>query len=97
MASTETNVAETGSKVFLSMWSNGGGWSGSMAEGMGAVLQVQWIEIVYNTSSQPSIPSSSDAVDCSVDKVIGAPMQSLGNLARDVPGFLMLLLVVMVI
>jgi hypothetical protein len=68
-----------------------------MAEGMGALLQVQWIGIMYSTSSQLSIPPSPDAVDCSIDKVIGAPMQSLGNLSGDVLGFLMLLLVVMVI
>jgi len=36
--------------LILNMWSNGGSWTGNMSIGGTSYLQVQWIEIVYNTS-----------------------------------------------
>jgi beta-glucanase (GH16 family) len=36
--------------LILNMWSNGGSWTGNMSVGDSAYLQVQWIEIAYNTS-----------------------------------------------
>ena len=36
--------------IILNMWSNGGSWTGNMSVDGASYLQIQWIEIVYNTS-----------------------------------------------
>ncbi|KAH8600076.1 concanavalin A-like lectin/glucanase domain-containing protein [Bisporella sp. PMI_857] len=36
--------------LILNMWGNGGSWTGNMTVGDAAYLQIQWIEIAYNTS-----------------------------------------------
>jgi beta-glucanase (GH16 family) len=36
--------------LILNMWSNGGSWTGNMSVGDSSYLQIQWIEIAYNTS-----------------------------------------------
>jgi hypothetical protein len=36
--------------LILNMWSNGGSWTGNMSIDDASYLQIQWIEIVYNTS-----------------------------------------------
>ena len=38
----------------MNMWSAGTGWGGAMAEGKSAVMNVQWIEAVYDDASAPS-------------------------------------------
>ena len=38
------------SKITLNAWSDGGKWSGNMTLGESAYLQVQWLEIVYNST-----------------------------------------------
>jgi len=38
------------SKVILNAWSDGGQWSGNMSLNDAAYLQVQWFEIVYNST-----------------------------------------------
>lgn len=76
-ASTKVHVPDGGSKesrVIINMWSNGGFWSGNMSKGDKAELQIQWIEMVFNTSA--SSPASSSNVGgkrvvCLVDKVGG--------------------------
>jgi beta-glucanase (GH16 family) len=42
------------SGIILNMWSNGGSWTGNMSTGGASYLQIQWIEIVYNTSGPAS-------------------------------------------
>jgi beta-glucanase (GH16 family) len=42
--------------LILNMWSNGGSWTGNMSIGAASYLQIQWIEIAYNTSD-PTIGS----------------------------------------
>lgn len=37
-------------QLILNMWGNGGSWTGNMSVGGSAYLQIQWIEIAYNTS-----------------------------------------------
>lgn len=37
-------------QLILNMWSDGGSWTGNMSIGASSFLQVQWIELVYNTS-----------------------------------------------
>jgi len=66
--------------LILNMWSNGDTWSGVMDVGAAAELQIQWVEMVFNASSEavsPS-PSPSKPVACSVDKVVGIPVVSEG-------------------
>lgn len=36
--------------LIVNMWSNGGSWTGNMSVGDEALLQIQWIEVVFNTS-----------------------------------------------
>ncbi|CAD6499206.1 BgTH12-04858 [Blumeria graminis f. sp. triticale] len=36
--------------LIMNMWSDGGLWTGNMSVGQSAYLNVQWIEIAYNTS-----------------------------------------------
>lgn len=36
--------------LFVNMWSDGGAWTGNMSVYDEAYLQIQWIEIAYNTS-----------------------------------------------
>lgn len=40
--------------LILNMWSNGGSWTGTMSVGDSSYLQIQWIEIAYNTSNPTS-------------------------------------------
>lgn len=37
--------------LILNMWSDGGSWTGKMRIGGVSYLQIQWIEVVYNTSA----------------------------------------------
>ncbi|KAK7907996.1 glycoside hydrolase family 16 protein [Apiospora marii] len=50
-------VPRDGSQVIFNSWSNGGSWSGNMSLFSEAYLQVQWIEMVYNSTGPPSTPS----------------------------------------
>ncbi len=38
------------SSLIINMWSNGGSWTGNMSLYDEAYLQIQWMEVVYNTS-----------------------------------------------
>ncbi|KAK4937715.1 hypothetical protein LTR10_021725 [Elasticomyces elasticus] len=38
------------SYLVLNLWSNGGDWSGNMTLGSAAYLDIQWIDMVFNTS-----------------------------------------------
>ncbi|KAI1800281.1 glycoside hydrolase family 16 protein [Daldinia bambusicola] len=40
--------------VLFNAWSDGGSWSGTMAPGQSAQMQIQWIELIYNNTAQPS-------------------------------------------
>lgn len=75
-ASTKVHVpgGSEGSRVIINMWSNGGFWSGNMSKGDKAELQIQWIEMVFNTSASSAASSNAGMkkkVVCSVDKVGG--------------------------
>lgn len=39
------------SMVIFNSWSDGAAWSGNMTEGSEAYLQIQWIELIYNSTS----------------------------------------------
>lgn len=38
------------SQVIFNAWSDGGSWSGTMADGDAAYLQIQWVEMLYNST-----------------------------------------------
>ncbi|KAI8965153.1 glycoside hydrolase family 16 protein [Daldinia sp. FL1419] len=40
--------------ILFNMWSDGGSWSGTMASGQSATMQIQWIELIYNNTAEPS-------------------------------------------
>ncbi|KAK3943020.1 concanavalin A-like lectin/glucanase domain-containing protein [Diplogelasinospora grovesii] len=42
------------SKVILNAWSDGGQWTGNMSVGDAAYMQIQWFEIVYNSTDAKS-------------------------------------------
>jgi len=54
-------------------WNDGGDWSGELLKGNAAYLEIDWIEMVYNTSSTRS--GESCVVPCRVDGVqkVGFP------------------------
>lgn len=65
-------------QVYFNCWSDGGSWSGVMRDGQQAVLQIRWIEMVYNQTdvdeAQTSRKRDSDYDDrgscqkvCSID------------------------------
>ncbi|KAF2972803.1 hypothetical protein GQX73_g815 [Xylaria multiplex] len=50
VASIAFQVPRDPSQVIFNAWSDGGEWSGNMTVGDAAYLQIQWIEIVYNST-----------------------------------------------
>ncbi|KAI9647638.1 hypothetical protein NHQ30_004023 [Ciborinia camelliae] len=50
VANISFQVPKSPSGLILNMWSDGGEWTGNMSLFDEAFLQVQWIELVYNTS-----------------------------------------------
>ncbi|KAH6999155.1 concanavalin A-like lectin/glucanase domain-containing protein, partial [Ilyonectria sp. MPI-CAGE-AT-0026] len=72
LRTTQTNVPQAASTVFIDMWSNSGWWSGDMAVGDQATLEIQWIEMAFNASATAtSVPD--DGVVCTIDEGIGSP------------------------
>ncbi|KAI1317718.1 glycoside hydrolase family 16 protein [Xylariaceae sp. FL0255] len=49
-ASISFQVPRDPSTVIFNAWSDGGVWSGNMSVGKAAYMQIQWIEMVYNSS-----------------------------------------------
>ena len=50
VAENSLQVPRDPSRLILNMWSDGGSWTGNMTLYDEAYLQIQWIEIAYNTS-----------------------------------------------
>lgn len=50
VANITYQVPKSPSGLILNMWSDGGEWTGNMSIYDEAFLQIQWIELVYNTS-----------------------------------------------
>ncbi|KAF2430512.1 concanavalin A-like lectin/glucanase [Tothia fuscella] len=44
------------SGLILNMWSDGGVWSGDMKVGESAEMQIQWVQVVFNTSGKRDGP-----------------------------------------
>jgi beta-glucanase (GH16 family) len=50
VASIEFQTPRDPAQIILNAWSDGGSWSGNMSLGDAAYMQIQWIEMVYNTT-----------------------------------------------
>ncbi|KAI1397427.1 glycoside hydrolase family 16 protein [Hypoxylon fuscum] len=61
--------------LIFNTWSDGGSWSGLMAAGQQALMQVQWIQLIYNNTDFPSKYAHCANV-CSLDRgnTIGTPV-----------------------
>lgn len=78
LRTTQTNVPQIASTVFIDMWSNSGWWSGDMAVGEQATLEIQWIEMAFNASATAtSVPD--DGVVCTIDEGVGSPVEACGG------------------
>lgn len=70
------------SQVMFNVWSDGGSWSGVMGQGGKAEMQVQWIEMVYNSTdgagpvTGPVVDKKGCANICSIDETtkLGTPV-----------------------
>lgn len=80
-ADTEVNVPDTESRIILNLWSNGGNFSGRMGAGEEAWFDIQWVELVFNTTASPSLQEKGTA--CSVEKTPGSPVPSSSLSLRD--------------
>jgi hypothetical protein len=84
------------SNVILNAWSDGGGWTGNMTRGEAAYLQVQWLEVVYNSTDggegeKRRVRRNGEAgcqAVCSVDQTpqVGKPVMLWNNGAAKVNG-----------
>jgi hypothetical protein len=69
---SQFNVPIVDSTVTINMWSSGSPWSGTMAIGNSAELEIQWVEMIYNTSSGGEVGSQGSI--CSVEGEVGTPV-----------------------
>ncbi|KAI1282193.1 glycoside hydrolase family 16 protein [Xylaria sp. FL0933] len=76
VASIAFQVPRDPSQVIFNAWSDGGEWSGNMSVGSAAYLQIQWIEIVYNSTGNEK----------TTDKRSDDAAWSLSGLKRDEGG-----------
>lgn len=58
VAGNTYSVPRKPSGLVLNMWSDGGVWSGNMSVGSSVELQVEWIQILFNTSGKREGPGS---------------------------------------
>jgi len=72
-------VPNTSCYLVLNMWSDGGEWSGNMTIGEEAKLEIEWVEMVYNTSG-PMISRSDKSSQC--DKVCQVDTGSMDNVVE---------------
>jgi hypothetical protein len=59
IAKNSYSVPRKPSGLVLNMWSDGGVWSGNMSVGESAELQIQWVQVVFNTSGKREGPGGS--------------------------------------
>jgi hypothetical protein len=56
VAGNTYSVPRKPSGLVLNMWSDGGAWSGNMTVGTSAELQIEWIQVLFNTSGSRDGP-----------------------------------------
>ncbi|RKU49070.1 hypothetical protein DL546_003589 [Coniochaeta pulveracea] len=62
-------------QIIFNSWSDGGTWSGNMSTNAQALMQIQWIEMVYNNTDPGSSRSGNCVNICTIDETskIGQP------------------------
>ena len=80
-ADTEVNVPDAESMIILSLWSNGGTFSGRMGTGQEAWFDIQWVELLFNTSASTS--TDPDGTVCSVESSPGSPVPNASRGLQD--------------
>ncbi|KAI1457045.1 glycoside hydrolase family 16 protein [Annulohypoxylon moriforme] len=66
--------------LLFNAWSDGGSWSGAMASGQSAYLQIQWIELIYNNTAEPSSYGHCNSANiCSFDLGTAAGVPALSS------------------
>ena len=68
----------------IKMWSDGSAWPGNMTVGGIATFDIEWIDMVYNTSHEA--PGASCESVCSVDDVANDPVPQVVSRAELVSG-----------
>ncbi|KAI0897045.1 carbohydrate-binding module family 1 protein [Annulohypoxylon nitens] len=99
MSSIQFQAPRDASRIMFNSWSDGGTWTGNMSLGASAEMQIQWIDIVYNsTDPVPGNPflnpgaGGACANTCSIDLTskTGTPVLISGpsgsNPAPGAPG-----------
>jgi beta-glucanase (GH16 family) len=82
VASITFQAPKDASRVIFNSWSDGGSWSGAMAMYDEAYLQIQWVEMVYNTTDEAvkrSDGSSGDIDARGWEGMLGQIFQGVGN------------------
>ncbi|VBB86931.1 Putative Glycoside Hydrolase Family 16 [Podospora comata] len=73
VANIEFQTPKDVSNIILNAWSDGGEWTGNMTVGESAYLQLQWFEILYNTTEPEKRQEQGQGVCHSVCSVDGSP------------------------
>ncbi|TGJ83521.1 hypothetical protein E0Z10_g5226 [Xylaria hypoxylon] len=68
VASIQLQTPTSPLNVIMNVWSNGGVWSGVMDVGGSAEMQVQWLDLTYNSTSEPATGACTNV--CVVDDLI---------------------------
>ncbi|KAF2112781.1 concanavalin A-like lectin/glucanase domain-containing protein [Lophiotrema nucula] len=84
LANTEVNVPDTATMVIMSLWSNGGNFSGQMNTGDEAWFDVKWVELLFNTTTTPDTRGGGRV--CSADSPSGPPIPGVESYASPRPG-----------
>ncbi|SPQ23508.1 2fc42d3a-522a-4e46-978d-7b12d4082f31 [Thermothielavioides terrestris] len=76
------------SQVIFNSWSDGGSWSGPMQVGSQAYLQIQWIEMVYNSTDPGAGRTGGCRNICTIDETtkLGTPALLTGGSSPSQPG-----------
>lgn len=85
-ATNTYSVPRRPSYLVLNMWSDGGEWSGDMDVGGSAELQIQWIEMVFNTSGPVEGPGGDG--DDKRRRMVKRGARGVGEEAEGVDGAL---------
>ncbi|KAL8423458.1 hypothetical protein RB596_003605 [Gaeumannomyces avenae] len=80
VASLSFQVPRDASHVNLNAWSNGGVWTGPMEVGKEARMQIKWLEMVFNSSSDYGVGDSKLVQKLgSVSSLTGAAVKGLSS------------------
>ncbi|KAF2813345.1 concanavalin A-like lectin/glucanase [Mytilinidion resinicola] len=66
VAANTYSVPQRPSGIFMNLWGDGGSWTGEMAQGGSAVLVLEWVEAVFNTSGPVKGPGKRAEGKCGV-------------------------------